>query len=232
METTWYVPSFYGDVRMERTEEKKTTVKWEKLTEAEREALGKLAAEVAKKNWLLLTTTSPSDVFSAGRGSAVLKAPLEKVRKVVARTLKPNRKLVEVVRFADGRMTEEVSAPGAIAGVTVAKPVLGCPAPNFAEADLRAREVLFAFLGDGQRADFDRHNAFVTVGSATGHQYVVTSRRARRMLQQHGGRQLYDLDERRAYCVHDDDVPAAEEMLALHVMLQLPWGERYLRHYH
>jgi hypothetical protein len=233
MEMIWYVPSFYGDVRLEKKEKSLTEVRWEKLTEAERVAMAALSKRAADRGWIPKTTTSPSsivDALAAAKGMVVLDAPLEKVRGVLAKVLKPNRKLVEVVKFADGRMSDEVSAPGAVAGVTVSKPVLGCPAPDLAAADLRAREVLFAFLGEGQQLDFDRHNAFVSVGAATGHQYMVTSRRARRVLARHGGRQLYDLDEQRAFCVHDDEVPEAEEMLALHVMLQLPWGERYLRH--
>lgn len=234
MEMTWYVPSFYGDVRLAKKEKSLTEVRWEKLTEAERAAMAALARRAADRGWIsTTTTTSPSrdlDALAKAKGEVVIAAPLEKVRGVLAKVLKPNRKLVEVVKFSDGRMSDEVSAPGAVAGVTVSKPVLGCPAPDLAAADVRAREVLFAFLGEGQQEDFDRHNAFVSVGSATGHQYMVTSRRARRLLERHGGRQLYDLDEQRAFCVHDDEVPEAEEMLALHVMLQLPWGERYLRH--
>lgn len=232
MEMRWYIPSFYGDVRLEKKEKSLTEVRWEKLTEAERAAMAALAKRAADKGWIP-TTTSPSsalDALAKERGEVVLAAPLEKVRGALAKVLKPNRKLVEVVKFADGRMSDEVSAPDAVVGVTVKRPDLGCPAPDLAEADVRAREVLFVFLGDGQQEDFDRHNAFVSIGAATGHQYMVTSRRARRLLAKHGGRQLYDIDEQRPFCVHDDEVPEAEEMLALHVMLQLPWGERYLRH--
>ena len=40
---------------------------------------------------------------------------------------------------------------------------------------------------------------------------------------------LYDLDERRPWCVHDWDVPAPEEMLGLLVHLSIPGREKYLR---
>jgi hypothetical protein len=40
---------------------------------------------------------------------------------------------------------------------------------------------------------------------------------------------LYDVDDSRSVCTHDWDIPAAEEMLALHIYLQIPGGERFLR---
>jgi len=49
------------------------------------------------------------------------------------------------------------------------------------------------------------------------------------MLKQCNGRQLYDLEEKRALCVHDWDLPPAEEMLALHLCLSLPGQEKYVR---
>lgn len=93
----------------------------------------------------------------------------------------------------------------------------------------RVQEVLFAFLNDDQQNDFEHRNAFVTEGAGTGHRYIVTSRHARDQLAQ-TRRQLYDLDDKTPFCVHDYSVPAAEEMLALHLLLQSPEHERYLRH--
>jgi hypothetical protein len=86
-----------------------------------------------------------------------------------------------------------------------------------------------AFLDDDQAEDFEDRNAFVSIGVETGHRYMVTSRHARDQLAT-WRRQLYDLDEGRPYCVHDYAVPAAEEMLALHLLLQIPGRESYLRH--
>jgi hypothetical protein len=119
--------------------------------------------------------------------------------------------------------------PTPVAAVTVAAPVLGCPAPDFRSAELKARAVLSVFLTDEQREDFGRHNRFITTGSTTGHRYVITSRHARDELSKYQ-RTLFDLDDRLPYCVHDWSVPAAEEMLALHVLLQLPGYEGYLRY--
>ena len=122
------------------------------------------------------------------------------------------------------------SEPPAVAA-TVAQPVQGCPAPDFQNAfDARANRVLEAFLSDEQRDDWRRRGRFVSIGTDTGHRYMLTSRDAREALHTYGGRSLYDLDERRAYCVHDWAVPAPEELLALHLFLAIPRGESFLRH--
>ena len=114
-------------------------------------------------------------------------------------------------------------------GATVAAPVRGCPAPNFSPAEIRATHVLSRFLTPDQMNDFRRYNRFVSLGATTGHRYMLTSRFRRDQLDQYGGRSLYDLDEECAYCVHDWDVPAAEELLGLHLFLQLPGKEAFLR---
>lgn len=183
----------------------------------------------------------------AKNGEFRIAADIVKVQKLLSKELKPGRALVSVVRFEDGKMSEvhaevEDQAPiipieskrkATLKGVakvaaTVAAPVRGCPAPDFERADLRATRVLSAFVNEEQMADFRKHNRFVSTGADTGHRYMVTSRHASDSLA-HYHRTLFDLDEQRPYCVHDWDVPAAEEMLALHLFLQMPGRERYLR---
>jgi hypothetical protein len=116
-----------------------------------------------------------------------------------------------------------------VAGTTVAAPTRGCPAPDFSAAELRAAHVLSHFLTAEQLIDFRLYNRFISIGATTGHRYMLTSRFRRAELGKYGGRSLYDLDEQRGYCVHDWTVPAAEELLGLHVFLQLPGKEAYLR---
>lgn len=111
---------------------------------------------------------------------------------------------------------------------TVAKPERGCPPPDFPPAELKARAVLSSFLNDEQCEDFRAYNRFVSVGGSTGHRYMVTSRHAVGALRTYQ-RSLYDLDEERAICTHDHSVPAAEELLALHLLVTLPGHEEYLR---
>jgi hypothetical protein len=180
----------------------------------------------------------------SGGLSIELAVPIGTVQKVIAKALKPGRRLLSVVRFTDGKMqevrtipedrplasTELAQAPTPVVGATVAQPVRGCPAPAFDEADVRANRVLEKFLDNEQTADFQSQSCFVSYGQDTGHKYVVTSREAPRQLKRFGGRSLYDVDEQQAFCVHDWTVPAAEEMLALHLFLSVPGGETYLRH--
>lgn len=235
----WYIPSFYGDLRLERSGTG-TTLSWENVTPSERKVLQSLFAHAVTKGWAEETE------HDLTKGFLLLKTELVKVQKFVVKALKPGRKTVDFVQFSDGKIEEiqhaelapasdrdlEDSAPTSpipVKAATVATPTLGCPEPDLMKAELRARDVLFAFINDEQRDDFRKRNAFVTEGAGTGHRYIVTSRHARDQLA-HTRRQLYDLDERTPFCVHDYSVPAAEEMLALHLLLKSPEHERYLRH--
>lgn len=114
------------------------------------------------------------------------------------------------------------------AAVTVAQPTVGCPAPDFEAAEIRATRVLSTFLDTQQRADFARYQRFVVTGIDSGHRYMLTSRQARDQLATYH-RTLFDLEEGSPLCVHDWDVPAAEELLALAIMLRLPGREQYVR---
>lgn len=231
----WMVPSFYGDLRLESTGPKECRLVVKQATMQEKAALEKLAETARKKGWV--------DNVQGLVDGVTLKVPVEKAGKVLAKALKPGRKLVSAIRISGGKIeevteqtferalvkagdpyrTEEVRA------VTVAEPVRGCPAPDFNQADVLAREVLDCFLSDEQRADFNKYNRFVTVGGTTGHRYMVTSRHERSALAKYGGRSLYDLDENRAICTHDWSVPAAEEVLALHLFVSMPGYEGWLR---
>jgi hypothetical protein len=234
----WLVPSFYGDVRLLATGKDSCTLVTENLTQREREALTALTTQARKKGWI-----GPDDTLTAPKVD--LDIAVEPIARAIARKLKPDRKVVSAVKFASGRMeeiseatyTDQMSLPEAKAlkkkdkaeaATSVAAPTRGCPAPEFIEAELKARDVLMRFLTPEQREDFLRFNRFISVGATTGRRYMVTSRHARDSLAQYH-RTLYDLEDHLPLCVHDWSVPAAEEMLALHVFLQLPGWERYLR---
>lgn len=268
---TWYLPSFYGDIRLEQIQKDQTKVTIYGLTAAERLAMQALIRE-AEKERLVGPCWNPVagrllDLHSIKEQSLALNAPISKVQKLLQKQLNPGRDHVSVVRFGGGKMQEmterqlevletppgkhspelptgepqpqpELAATGTddakpakpekAAAVTVARPVRGCPPPDFEQAEIRAERVMCAFLDDGQIADFKSDQAFVSVGADTGHRYIITSRHARTRLAQ-TTRSLYDIDEQMPYCVHDWDVPAAEEMLALHCFLSIPGLETYLR---
>jgi len=248
-----YVPSFFGDVSLTATGPKSCVLVAERLTIVERGALEALTKTAIKRGWCQEGTDL------ARLSKTDLAAPLGRVSSLLASALKPGRTLVTAVRFRDGRMEEMQEAPYAddraspppdeqatspqqaepdmlpvvppetAEAVTVAKPFRGCPAPDFAAYDVKATRVLNTFLNADQREDFARFNRFVTMGADTGHRYMITSRHNRDALAQFH-RQMYDLDDRQEFCVHDDTtVPAAEELLGLHVCLSLPGWETVLR---
>lgn len=179
----------------------------------------------------------------------VLDAPISKVQAFLQRHLKPHRKQITAVKFTNGRVEQlteatlevidaqssgelavsAVNTPKPEAAVTVAQPVIGCPAPEFDDVEIRATRVLNTFLTAAQTADFERRQQFVAVGADTGHRYLLTSRHSKHGLSRGSSRSLYDMDEQVALCVHDWEVPASEELLGLFVHLSLPGLEGYIR---
>lgn len=226
----WYLPTFHGDIALENQGDA-TLVKVEKLVPSEVEALNVLRAKAIEAGW------QKPDLFPEPATSLVasipLKAPIDVVQAVLAEALKPGRKQFSVVRFANGVMEEitEQTKPKAIekgkAAATVAAPTQGCPLPEFDRQFHRARRVLAEFLTTEQLEDFDKENAFISVGVDTGHRYLLRSREAGRGHESF--RSLFDLDEQQAFCIHDWTVPAPEELLSLHLHLQVPGQEIYLR---
>ena len=183
-----------------------------------------------------------------GTGVITIHKRLVTIKNRLVKDLKPGRTMVDVVKFTSGEIIEHKVAvlPDAIkkpekegvlkraakkvaAGVSVAVPTTGCPVPRLAKPEFKARGVLNAFWTSEQREDFIKHNRFITWGIDSGHRYMVTSRHAK----DHKGRdvhgQLFDLDDDNPLCVHDYTVPAAEEMLALHLLLQIPGYEGHMR---
>jgi len=248
---TWYLPSLHGDIRLESLGKEKTKLTLFGLSPQEKVAMTALIREAEKDRVLhgpwLPAMSHLLDLDSIKEQSVDLRAKISQVQKVLTKHLKPKREQVSVVRFASGKMvemTEQVieqiealpeSSPSpkpdpkpALVAATVAEPFRGCPAPDFDPAEVRAQAVMRAFLTPEQIEDFETDGAFVSVGADTGHRYVVTSRLARTQLQKYT-RSLYDLDERVPYCVHDWEVPPAEEALALHLLLSVPGREMFLR---
>ncbi len=195
----------------------------------------------AEKDFLPLTNSA----YRSTDGVTIhLDAKIEDVQKIIAKALKPERKLLTAVRFTDGRVEEVHSnvipeksraiekakpEPAPAVATTVATPVRGCPMPDFPEADIRASRVLEHFLTAAQIEDYRRTGSFVTTGADTGHRYLVCNRERPRFMRDYlGGRQLFNLDNKNPICIHDWSVPPPEEMLALHLHLSLPLRESEL----
>ncbi len=255
---TWYLPSFYGDIRLERVSNQETRLILVGLSSTEKIAIAALTKEaqragISKRPWSNADALAGIDLDALTEQSIVLGAPISKVQRALEKPLKPGRDSLSVVRYKNGhieevsdrtiglldadplpepaRETEAKPKPKSppVAAVTVAQPTQGCPAPDFDAVDLRASRVLRAFLTPDQVRDFEQHQSFVVRGADTGHLYQVTSRAApSRLHVVH--RSLFDLTEGMPYCVHDWTVPPAEEMLALALFVQSPGRESYVRH--
>ena len=261
----WYLPTFYGDMRLESQGKDRTMLTLHGLTPEERVAAEKLFARatqegVLKKQWATPKEIAGIDLVSTSKEQKLLlHAPILDVQKILSKALKPKRAQLSVVKISGGviqevteatqglieQATEEpspeqrttgsspspatTSRPRPTVAATVAPPVLGCPEPDFPQADVLATEVLREFLTPDQLLDFQKHQAFVAVGVDTGHRYQLTSRHARSRLAE-VRRLLFDLDENHPLCVHDYDVPASEELLANLLHLQVPGRESYLRY--
>jgi hypothetical protein len=252
------IPTFHGDIKLDKKGKEKTLLRAFQLTASEEKAMASLRARAVstklRRKWASEADFLPL-TNSAYRGpdgvQVTLNAPIEEVTKFLAKALKPERKLLQAVKFSDGRVEElhsnlvtreaekEPKKPKAeekpkkeekpAVATTVARPVNGCPMPNFPEADVRASRVLETFLTPDQISDYRSSGCFVTFGADSGHRYLIGSRERPSLLQQKlGGRQLFDLEEKRPICVHDWAVPPAEEMLAIHLCLSLPGHETEL----
>jgi hypothetical protein len=200
-----------------------------------------------EKDFLPLTNAA----YASADGVTIhLNAPVGKVQEVLFKAMKAKRTAVMAVRFTNGSMEEivRVATPGGekeakvpaakpakepekepaqpIVAATVARPVNGCPMPAFEEVEIRATRVLEAFLTPEQREDYRKTGAFITVGADSGRRYMICNRERPNFYKKHlGGRQLYDMEEKRPICVHDWTVPPPEEMLGILFMLALPGRE-------
>lgn len=250
----WFFPTFHGDIRLVATSEESCDLVMSKLSPDEEKAIVMLAAIVEKKKWSssLLKPAEGTASLSApiDKVAKQLQKLLKPARTMITAVLFADGAMAEVrgpmdlpdslAPASDGPTPPTTDREPAgetevlpktrrepVAAATVAAPTRGCPAPDFTKADLKAKDVLRTFLTSDQVADFNRYNKFVDRGQTTGNHYMITSRHAKDELAKYT-RTLYDLDRRIPLCVHDWDVPAAEEMLTLHVLLQLPGWERYL----
>lgn len=254
MDFHWYLPSMYGDVKLERVSESTTKLVLNGLSPTEKEAVRSLfrratVRSTIRKAWATEESISAIDLDSMSSQSVDLSASISTVQNFLQKTLKPHRKQISAVTFTNGRIEQVteatlqlIDAPAVLeekpepkpepkpkAAVTVAQPTLGCPAPEFDDVEVRANRVLRAFLTPAQIEDFERRQQFIAVGADTGHRYLLTSRHSKHGLANSHSRSLFDIDERRAFCVHDWEVPAAEELLGLFVHVSLPGLERYVR---
>ena len=218
-----YVPSFWGDINLESSGPKETILRTERAT-------------VIEQGWILrllkaFKTPVPSSENLSKALDITVKAPWAKVSKYLTKISKgDNVLLVSTMKVKSGEIEEaksleEVEAKGAAAAVATEVPKRGCPAPIYDESrarEIRARAVLDCFLNESQRTSFRAGGAVAVIGADTRHRYIVSHRDS--MSASRRG-MVFDATGNQSICSHRTDLPSAEELLALCLVLQLPLRE-------
>jgi hypothetical protein len=228
-----YIPIYSGDIQLLKSEKpKQCLLQTSNLT----------VDEIVLVQQILKRFKVPVPEV-LGSNSIEIPAPLEKAHKYVTRVLKKGKPTITAIKISEGRIEEvktlaeaEEKLEKALAGkkgkkekeaVTTTVPKRGCPMPVF--DPMRAREimataVLWKFLADSQKRDFNLHKAITVFGGATGEKYLISHRHSR-LAPKFGMVSRLVQGRRVPECVLETDLPAPEEMLSLLVVLSCPTTE-------
>lgn len=219
--TTIYLPTMFGDVRLESDDNpKRTKLITGKLSPLEERAvrsiLGKsgdygkrlLGGTIENKEMLIDMDINTAHVIAA-------KALRSGKPRITAIKLEVTS---EVVESEEGKVPEK----GVAAAVTTEVPNRGCPIPVFVAREIKATNVLKVFLSPAQLADFSDVGAIVVIGGDSGDRYRVSHRNSE--ITERAGHLVFNLDRKRGICNEITSLPPSEEVLAL--MLALRFKER------
>lgn len=110
MAMVWLIPSFFGDIRLVRTGPKTCKMLVEQATPEEARALSTFAPIALKKKWVDPEALQEfAGTFVTGKTFGPLTelaAPIEEVQRLIAKALKPGKKLVSAVKFSNGKLEE------------------------------------------------------------------------------------------------------------------------------
>jgi hypothetical protein len=254
----WFIPSWYGDIRLRVIDDAHTRVEVTKLTHAELAALHalkkrSLQSGVFRRAWATEKAWSsmPSEAFAAGRPTTHhvnLKAPIGKIESFLTRQLRGKSDTVSVM-ITDKGSLYEIKAEDKEVDTNVLPFRRLAAGPEEEEQPKAATTVRKPAIGcpapnfeDTLIRATEVLKTFLTpeqVEDYERHQKFVTLGGAtgRRYLltSRHAlsskcshGRTVHDVDNNRDLCVHDWGIPAPEELLTMHLMLSLPEYEGYI----
>jgi hypothetical protein len=128
--------------------------------------------------------------------------------------------IVEKIKDAASSAASSVAgaAKGAVDAVTTVKAPTRCCPLAVEGPDIRASEVLEAFLSPEQQRMWDLYAYFYAIGHRTGHRYRVCHRHSDMAISQ--GKVLWDMTDEHIVHVYDHSVPPAEEALALKLYIE------------
>jgi hypothetical protein len=112
----WFLPTFYGDIRLESQDKERTMVTLHGLTPEERVAMEKLILKAEKghllgKPWATAAELRAVDLTSTVKEQRLLlSAPIMDVQTVLTKALRPDRKKLHAVKISGGKIEELTSA--------------------------------------------------------------------------------------------------------------------------
>src|SRR5271157_1021685 len=115
--TTWYVPSFHGDIKLESKGSEETLVTVYDLTPQEEAAMKSLRAEAIKNKWAkekdFLPLTSSAYRTSA-QTEITLKTAISSVEDIITKSHRPGRELIKVLKLGSeiSEVRKVPDAPG------------------------------------------------------------------------------------------------------------------------
>ncbi len=103
------------------------------------------------------------------------------------------------------------------AATTVSRPTVCCP--RCVAGDLTpAGEVLYAFLAEDEKRQWEKDHSIIVYGGITGHAYLISHRHGRWAIKH--GKICQDLTNGTTLHFHDHSVPPEEEVLAAKLILE------------
>jgi hypothetical protein len=225
----WYFPSWNGDFRIEKKDDKTTSIEMVHPTAKELQQLGALGVEFKTKGWVDDETLwKDGDAYrDSGTQSALISAPLSAVAPVVHRILRTGKATLTAIVMKDGKvetidgaevgeLAEKAEKKGK-AGASVKRPTPSCP-QCFVDAVSPATEVLLSMCDDEQHEMWSRDRRLICYGNLSGHRYVVSHRNTKFAATL--GKICLDADDGTILRFHDWSVPPEEEVLATKLILE------------
>lgn len=151
-------------------------------------------------------------VMEEHRKDEAMRAEAER-KKANGHSSSPHREPAE-----DPKAKEEPKPkPKPKAATTVARPTVCCP--RCVAGDLTpAGEVLYEFLTDDEKRQWEKDHSIVVYGGITGHPYLLSHRHGRWAIKH--GKICRDLRNNQTLHFHDHSVPPEEEVLAAKLILE------------
>ena len=204
-----YIPTYLGDVRLERDGLETTKLVCGDLTEFERRKIGEFLKKVK--------VPEPDELE---RSTVTIPGSFDKIHKTFLAIFKAGKPVINAVKLHDGqlKLVQEFSNKDFAAGVTVEKPGRGCPLPIWERKEIVAQEVLREFLTPAQWGDFEARRMFISRGDYSHEPYLLVSRWSP-SCETFGV--LYSLTHQRSICASMPELPPAEELLAMKLCVEL-----------